>query len=141
MVDVTAARGPVADEQLRIVAANEASWEDLRMIFGTADYPAYCLCQRFKVTGWLWRDTTVDERTSMLRARTACDDPGAEETSGLVAYVDGKPAGWVAVQPRTAYPKLRTLRVPWSGRSEHKDDDGVWAVTCFAVRKGFAGAD
>jgi len=56
-----------------------------------------------------------------------------------VAYVDGEPAGWVAVEPRPAYPKLRTLRVPWTGRSEDKDDANVWAVTCFVVRKGYRG--
>ena len=50
-----------------------------------------------------------------------------------------EPAGWVAVEPRTAYPKLRTSRVPWRGRDEDKADDGVWAVTCFAVRKGYRG--
>jgi hypothetical protein len=48
----------------------------------------------------------------MLRAQTACGDPNAEATSGLVAYVDDQPAGWVAVEPRPAYPKLRTSRVP-----------------------------
>jgi hypothetical protein len=42
-----------------------------------------------------------------------------------------------AMFPRTAYPKLRTLRVPWTGRDEDKGDAGVWAVTCFAVRKGY----
>lgn len=47
--------------------------------------------------------------------------------------------GWVAVEPRTAYPKLRTSRVQWSGRDEDKGDDGIWAVTCFAVRKGYRG--
>jgi GNAT superfamily N-acetyltransferase len=57
----------------------------------------------------------------------------------LVAYVDGEPAGWVAVEPRTAFPRLRTSRIPWSGRHEDKDDDGVWAVTCFVVRKGYRG--
>ncbi len=56
-----------------------------------------------------------------------------------MAYVDDEPAGWVAVEPRTAYPKLRTSRIPWTGRDEDKDDDGVWAVTCFAVRKGYRG--
>jgi GNAT superfamily N-acetyltransferase len=75
----------------------------------------------------------------MLRTQTACGHPDAVATSGLVAYVDEEPAGWVAVEPRTAYPKLRTSRVPWSGRSEDKDDEGVWAVTCFTVRKGHRG--
>ena len=61
----------------------------------------------------------------MLEVQTACGDPDAADTSGLVAYVDGEPAGWVAVEPRTEYPKLRTSRVPWSGRDEDKDDEEV----------------
>jgi GNAT superfamily N-acetyltransferase len=136
---MTAMQGPIPVEQLTIVAANEASWGDLVAIFGTTDYPAQCQCQRFKVRGWIWRDSTHEERTAMLRAQTACGDPTAAATSGLVAYVGDEPAGWVAVEPRTAYPKLRTSRVPWTGRNEDKDDDGIWAVTCFAVRKGYRG--
>ena len=129
---------PFAAQDVRIAPANEASWADLEAVFGAAD-PGRCRCQRFKVTGWMWRDSTQEERTAMLREQTACDEPGAPATSGLVAYVGEEPAGWVAVEPRTAYRKLRTLRVPWSGRDEDKDDDGVWAVTCFVVRKGFRG--
>jgi GNAT superfamily N-acetyltransferase len=126
-------------ERLTIVPANEASWDDLAAIFGTTDYAARCKCQRFKVVGWIWRDSTHEERVEMLRVQTACGDPDAAATSGLVAYVGDEPAGWVAVEPRTAYPKLRTSRVPWRGRDEDKDDDGVWAVTCFVVRKGYRG--
>jgi GNAT superfamily N-acetyltransferase len=127
---------PITDEQVTIVPANEASWEDLRAVFGTAD-AGHCQCQRFKVIGWIWRDSTYDGRTASLRAQSACDTPDAPSTSGLVAYVDGVPAGWVAVEPRVAYPKLRTTPVPWKGRDENKDDDEIWAVTCFVVRKGF----
>ena len=124
---------------LTIVPANEASWDDLIAIFGTADYSGRCHCERLKVRGWIWRDSTQEERSAMLREQTACGDPAATSTSGLVAYVDGAPAGWVAVEPRTAYPKLRGTRIPWTGRDEDKDDDGVWAVTCFVVRKGYRG--
>ncbi len=85
------------------------------------------------------RDSTQEQRTGMLWEQTGCGEPDAESTSGLVAYLDGEPVGWVAVEPRTAYPKLRTSRVPWKGRTEDKDDDGVWAVTCFVVRKGYRG--
>jgi GNAT superfamily N-acetyltransferase len=130
---------PIGDEDLAIVPANEASWDDLAAIFGTTDYPGRCQCQRFKVRGWIWRDSTQEQRLEMLREQTACDNPDAATTSGLVAYLGGEPVGWVAVEPRTAYPKLRGSRVPWSGRNEDKDDDGVWAVTCFTVRKGFRG--
>src|SRR5215208_5839981 len=109
----TAGMNPIAEEDVRIVPANEASWDDLQAIFGTTDYPSRCQCQRFKVVGWIWRDSTQEERTTMLEVQTACGDPDAADTSGLVAYVDGEPAGWVAVEPRTEYPKLRTSRVPW----------------------------
>jgi GNAT superfamily N-acetyltransferase len=128
---------PVPD--VRIVPANHARWPDLQAIFGAADYPFHCQCQRFKVAGWLWRDTTLDERLAMHCAATACGQPEATHTSGPVGYVDDEPVGWVAVEPRVAYPKLRTSRVPWTGRSEDKDDDGVWAVTCFCIRKGYRG--
>jgi GNAT superfamily N-acetyltransferase len=132
-------QAPITAERLTILPASEASWDDLTAIFGTADYPSRCLCQRFKVVGWIWRDSTHQQRTASLRAQTACGDPDAATTSGLVAYVDGEPAGWVAVEPRTAYPKLRTSPVPWRGRNEDKDDDVIWAVTCFVVRKGYRG--
>ncbi|WP_433168714.1 GNAT family N-acetyltransferase [Kribbella sp. CA-247076] len=129
---------PIEAEQLTVVPANEASWDDLQAVFGTAD-AGHCQCQRFKIRGWIWRDSTQDERTAMLQDQTACGDPTAPSTSGLVGYVDGTPAGWVAVEPRTAYPKLRTSRVPWTDRNEDKDDEGVWAVTCMVVRKGYRG--
>ena len=105
---------PIPADRLRVVPANEASWDDIVAIFGTTD-AGHCQCQRFKVVGWIWRDSTHAQRTEMLRAQTACGVPNAPRTSGLVAYADGEPVGWVAVQPRTAYPKLRTSPIPWSG--------------------------
>jgi hypothetical protein len=113
-------QSPILAEQLAIVSANETLWDDLKAIFGTTDYPSQCRCQRFKVIGWIWRDSTLEERTAMLRTQTGCGDPTVRTISGLVAYFDQYPAGWVAVEPRTAYPKLRTSRVPWSGRAEDK---------------------
>jgi GNAT superfamily N-acetyltransferase len=131
---------PIPAEQLTIIPANQASWDDIAAVFGTGDYPGRCQCQRFKVRGWIWgASTTPEQRAAMLREQTGCGDPDAVTTSGLVAYLDGEPAGWVAVEPRTEYPKLRTSRIPWTGRDEDKDDDRVWAVTCFAVRKGYRG--
>lgn len=81
----TAMRAAVQDEQLTIVPANQASWDDVVAIFGTAGYPSQCQCQRFKVRGWVWRDTTLAQRTASLQAQTACGKPDAGATSGLVA--------------------------------------------------------
>lgn len=122
---------------VRIVPANEASWEDLQAIFGVRDYPARCLCQRFKSGNPGYDGLTREIRAERLREQTACGEPDARHTSGLVAYVDGEPAGWVAVEPRAHYSRL--TMVAWKGRGEDKADAGVWAVTCFAVRKGYRG--
>lgn len=123
---------------ITVVPANEASWEDLRTVFGRSD-ASRCNCQRWKVGRYEWTPMPVHEREELMRAETACGDPSADMTSGLVAYVDGEPAGWCAVEPRTAYPLLLTNRspVPWKDRDEDRADDSVWSVTCFYTRVGF----
>jgi GNAT superfamily N-acetyltransferase len=118
--------------------ACEASWDDLQLLFGTRGDPSRCWCQRYKMSpGESWRSVGADELSFRFRGQTDCGRPGAD-TTGLVAYLDGEPVGWCAVEPRTAYPRLllRT-RVPWEGRAEDKSDDTVWAVTCFFTRTGF----
>jgi GNAT superfamily N-acetyltransferase len=124
---------------LTVAPANEASWEELQAVFGTGGAPAQCWCQRYKMQpGESWRSCGPAELAARLRAQTRCGEPGADGTSGLVAYLDGEPAGWCAVEPRTAYPRLLLkTRVPWDGRDEDKRDGGVWALTCVLARKGF----
>jgi GNAT superfamily N-acetyltransferase len=124
---------------VRIVPANEASWEDLQTIFGTRGPAALCQCQRYKLRPReAFRNFPVEERAFRLRQQTDCGSPASDTTSGLVAYLDGEPVGWCAVEPRSAYTGLvRNARVPWEGRDEDKADDTVWAVTCLFTRAGF----
>jgi GNAT superfamily N-acetyltransferase len=84
------------------------------------------------------REVPVEERAYRLRQQTDCGHPESDSTSGLVAYLDGEPVGWCAVEPRTAYEGLvRNARVPWEGREEDKTDGSIWAVTCLFTRVGF----
>jgi GNAT superfamily N-acetyltransferase len=133
----TATRDPITPAQLSIIPANQASWADLQAVFGTADYPGRCYCQHYKTRDCHWSSLSGEERQGRLREQTRCDDPRARTTSGLLAYLGHEPVGWVAVEPRTAYPRLPKVRTVWSGRQEDKTDDGVWAVTCFVARKGY----
>src|SRR5512138_3400335 len=120
------------EETIRVVPANEASWEDLQTVFGTRGQAARCQCQRYKLRRReSFASFPVEERAHRLRPQTDCGHPASDTTSGLVAYLDGEPVGWCAVEPRTAYEGLlRNNRVPWSGRAEAKADASVWAVTC-----------
>jgi GNAT superfamily N-acetyltransferase len=127
--------GPTA--AISVVAASKASWDDLQAIFGTRGAAAACQCQYLKLTPAEWSASRPGERAARLRAQTGCGHPRAGSTSGLVAYLDGEPAGWCAVEPRPAYVHLRGSRVVWSGRDEDREDASVWAVTCFVTRAGF----
>jgi GNAT superfamily N-acetyltransferase len=120
---------------MKIVPANEASFEDLQAVFGTRGAAANCQCQRYKLRPReAFAKFPAAERARRLRHQTHAGDT----TTGLVAYLDGEPVGWCAVEPRTAYEGLlRNNRVPWEGRVEDKTDDTVWAVTCVFVRAGF----
>ena len=124
---------------LSIVPANEASCDDLRAVFGTRGEASRCQCQRYKLRPReAFRSFPVEERAHRLRLQTECGHPGSATTSGLVAYLEGEPVGWCAVEPRPAYVGLvRNARVPWEGRAEDKADDSVWAVTCLFARAGF----
>jgi GNAT superfamily N-acetyltransferase len=120
---------------IRVIPANEASWEELQSVFGRGG-AAKCQCQRIKLGDREWFAMTVDERTHRLREDADCGHPEADGTSGLVGFSDDEPVGWVAVEPRRNYRRLRGSSVPWAGRHEDPDDPGVWAVVCFAVRPG-----
>jgi GNAT superfamily N-acetyltransferase len=124
---------------LTIVPANEASCEDLQAVFGARGAAAECQCQRFKLRpGEAFKKFPAEERAHRLRMQTECGNPKSKTTSGLVAYLDGEPVGWCAVEPRTAYPwMLRNIRIPWEGRDEDKTDASVWAVTCVFTRAGY----
>jgi GNAT superfamily N-acetyltransferase len=129
---------PIAtDAAIAVVPANEASAEDLQAVFGARGYPSTCQCQWFKVRASQWGSVPVQEHRERLHEQTGCGNAAAPTTSGLVAYLEGEPAGWCAVEPRTAYPRLDRMRVPWTARDEDKADESVWAVTCFVTRVGF----
>jgi GNAT superfamily N-acetyltransferase len=127
------------DAALSVVPANQASCADLQAVLGRRGDPSRCQCQRYKMwPGESWASVGAAELARRLRAQTSCGHPESGTTCGLVAYLDGEPVGWCAVEPRSAYRRLRRdCRVPWAGRAEDKTDDSVWAVTCFVTRAGF----
>ena len=64
-----------------------------------------------------------------LRAPAPADSP-----AGLIGYEGAVPVGWVAVAPRSAYPRL--VRSPVA---KAVDDLPVWSVVCFVVPSHFRG--
>lgn len=122
---------------VRIVRANEASWDDLQMILTGA--ARRCQCQRQRLGDHDWFRMPQQELAAILRSETHCEDPRATDTIGIVAYLGDEPVGWCAVDRRGVFGRLRGSPVPWKDRREDKDDPTVWAIACLIVRKGFRG--
>ena len=125
-------------DEVRVVPANEATWEDLQAVLGSRGAASRCQCQRFRLgRGESFGSFPQEERAERLRQQADPGHPGGP-TSGLVGYLGPDPVGWCAVGPRSSYDGLvRVFRVPWDGRDEDRTDASVWAVTCVLTRAGF----
>jgi hypothetical protein len=92
--------------EVTIVPANEATWEDLRAVFGARGDPARCWCQRYKTQPReSWRSVGAEELTFRLREQTDCDQPRSRSTSGLVAYHEDQAV--TCVLTRTGFRRRR----------------------------------
>jgi GNAT superfamily N-acetyltransferase len=118
----------MAESAVRTLPAADVPWDDVRLVFQTRGDPARCWCQFFKLSGAEWRAGTSADRQSRL------SDQVRDGSPGLIAYLDGEPVGWCAVEPRPRYPSLLRSRVVTGGSTEDPSDETVWAVTCFVVR-------
>jgi GNAT superfamily N-acetyltransferase len=98
-------------------------WDDLEALFGERGAQAGCWCM------W-WRQSSADFRRHAgegnRRALRTLVREGREP--GLLAYRDGRPAGWCLVAPRE-----ELVRVRRSPTLRPTDDRPAWAIGCFYV--------
>lgn len=59
---------------------------------------------------------------------------GSAIAPGLIAYVNGSPAGWISLGPREGYPSLRR-----SPAAKSIDDRPAWSIVCFFVDRTMRG--
>ncbi|MCW2801111.1 MAG: family N-acetyltransferase [Aeromicrobium sp.] len=114
----------------RIEAANAVPWSDVEHALTGGGDGATCWCQWFLVTRKEFSAHSRDEQRAMLRQELA----DAQTSPGLIAYADDSPAAWVRVGSRTSQPALARSHIV-KGSAEPIDDDDVWAITCFVVRR------
>lgn len=117
-----------------IEPATPARFADAQSTFDNGGDGRSCQCQWWMVTGAQFDEKSQHERAELFRDEVEQGPP-----PGLIAYVDDEPAGWVRVGPRTRQIRLARTRNYKAGSAEPWDDDTVWAVSCFVVRKEYRG--
>jgi len=116
-------RAPVPE----IHPASAARWNDLVEVIGQCAVANKCWCAYWYLSNAGYKAGWGEGNRLALQHRVE-----AGEEPGIIAYVDGAPAAWVSVAPRTRFDRLN--------RSRHFapiDDLPVWAVNCFVVAKRF----
>ena len=102
-----------------------ADWGDLEQLFGEHGASGGCWCM------W-WRQTQAEfDRQHGEPNRLAFKSlVESGVVPGVLAYQDGEPAGWCAIGPRESYSRLERSRT-----LARVDDQPVWSVTCFYVKR------
>ena len=106
-------------------------WPDLVALFGPSGAYSGCWCMWFRVPGAEFSRNGNAGNKRALHRITAADEP-----VGLLGYVDGSPAGWASVAPRTAY--TRVLRSP-ALKPDDPGDAATWSVPCFFTHRAHRG--
>src|SRR5690606_29090616 len=73
--------------ELRVLPANEVTWQQLQTVFGQRGEAAFCQCQWFLARDAEFTRMPREEKEARLREQTACGHPGAATTSGIVAFL------------------------------------------------------
>ena len=110
----------------RILPATPDRWDDVAAVLDGSGEVG-CWCQ-----AWRGLDAKAlsggRSRPELLREQMRDGPP----PPGYIAYLDGKPAGWVGVAVRTETPRLQHSRtIPAI------DDRPVWSIGCFRIRPGY----
>ncbi|MCY1716873.1 GNAT family N-acetyltransferase [Microbacterium sp. SL62] len=118
---------------IEILPATGDRFDDAETALDSGDGPG-CQCQWWLLTNAEFQKTSRDDLTTRFHAEMHGD-----LAPGLIAYVDGEPAGWVRVGPRIDQTRLLRTRDVTTATDEPLDADDVWSISCFVVRTAHRG--
>ncbi len=114
------------EQRIEIRPLTVETWADFEQLFGPHGAYGGCWCMF-----WLLRRKEFFV-TKGEAARLAMKDRVAGGAiPGLLAYLDGQPAGWAAFGPRSGYLGLETSRI-----LAPVDEQPVWSIPCFYIARG-----
>ncbi|MHC4421056.1 MAG: GNAT family N-acetyltransferase [Planctomycetota bacterium] len=102
-------------------------WADLEALFGPHGACAGCWCMWWRLTR-----REFDQKTGAPNKRAFRKLVTAGKVPGILAYADGEPVGWCAIEPRASYPVLQRSPV-----LKPVDEQPVWSITCLFVARSW----
>lgn len=114
---------------IEVRPATADRYDDVAALFRTNATTSKCWCMWFLLSAKEidagWGEGNRERFAALIRE--------AEQPVGVLAYRDGEPVGWLAAGPRARY--ARALRSPILKGRDAIEDDRVWLLPCFFVRR------
>lgn len=129
MIPISHPHSPVMSEPLDLTfhPLTQKLWRDFELLLGPNGACGGCWCMFWKLRGRAFNEAAGDTARQMHKSII-----DSKVVTGLIAYGDGYPIGWVAVEPRASYPRLA-----YSRTLKPVDEKEVWSITCLFVAKNY----
>jgi GNAT superfamily N-acetyltransferase len=115
------------DTSLHIQPLTPQRWADFEKLFGKNGAYGGCWCMYWRIARSEFSRQSGEGNRQALKALV---DEGV--VPGVLAYLDGEPAGWCSLAPREEFASLERSRT-----LKRLDDRPVWSIVCFFVGKPY----
>jgi len=105
----------------------QETWKDFETLFGDRGACGGCWCM-----SWILTKKEFDANKGAGNKRKMKKLVYSNSEPGILAYDENEPVGWCAIAPREKYVRLENSRV-----LKRIDDQVVWSVPCFFIKKEF----
>lgn len=121
--------------EITVVPATPDRWAHIELLFGPNGTSAGCWCMWNRQSAREFEEQRGNPNRDALK-----DLVEGDRVPGLLAYLDGEPAGWVSLAPREEFGRIQRSRV-----TKPVDETPVWSIVCFVIarrlrRQGIASA-
>jgi GNAT superfamily N-acetyltransferase len=110
----------------------ENEWPALEALFGKSGACAGCWCMYWRLGRGEWEGPQRERGARNKRKFRRLVEKGPPP--GLLAFDGDTAVGWVAIEPRAAFPKLERSRF-----LRAVDDESVWSMPCFYIKSDHRG--
>jgi len=113
--------------KLKFEQLTSSNWKEFEMLMGEKGGCGNCWCMYFRLPYKIFQENKPNGNKKMMKNLVNKGTP-----QGLIASMNSEPVGWIAMAPREDYIKIENSRV-----FKRIDEQPVWSITCFFVRKEY----
>ncbi len=113
--------------QLKFEPLTPKTWQAFEALFGERGACGGCWCMNERLRKADFEEGKYDGNKQRMKEIVWAGKP-----TGLLAFYDGEAIAWCSLAPREEFARIENSRV-------HKriDDQPVWSMTCFFIKKEF----